>query len=279
SNNATAPNDLTEKAAASASLPNDLTEVADTGAAIPVNLTEVSSSDALAPNDLTEKAAVTPDAPNDLTETVSSGAAAPSTITSVDACPFPRTLTPLLNLDFANQSYAQGQTSVAFDDLFTYSRNSNATFWNRRLDRNGKWKTFLDTDIAGDVTNRLVGSEDLSYWDGVGVSYIANAATNPLDGKLTASKLYETSGMTHQMDSTATPFAVGLQYTMSCYFKKTNSNRNIYMSLPATAFASDTIIVVDTATGALLDIDAGVDYAVSTYEGDGWFRFSLTATC
>ncbi len=279
SNNATAPNDLTEKAAASASLPNDLTEVADTGAAIPVNLTEVSSSDALAPNDLTEKAAVTPDAPNDLTETVSSGAAAPSTITSVAACPFPRTLTPLVSMDFANNAYAQNQTSVAFDDLFTYTRNSSATFWNRRLDRSGKWQTFLDTDVVGDVENLFTYSESFTNWTAVGLSVVENATTNPVDGLKTADQLVETSGMTHQIDSNSVSFTSGLKYTASFYIKKTDNNRNAYISLPAAAFASDTIIVVDTATGVLLDIDAGVDYATSVYEGENWFRFSLTATC
>ncbi len=280
SNDATAPNNLTEKAAASASLPNDLTEIADTGAAIPVNLTEVSSSDALAPNNLTEKAVVTPDAPNDLTETVSSGAAAPSTITSVAACPFPRTLTPLVNMDFANNAYAQDQTSVAFDDLFTYSRNSSETFWNRRLDRNGKWKTFLDTDVVGDVTNLLTYSEHFDHadWTKTNANITTNAAINPFDGLMTAYKLIEnTSNSNHSLLTNNVAFTSGNNYTFS-FYAKAAERHEVYVIFETTSFPAGSNVYFNLAAGTYRGFGTAQPTVAISHIDNGWYKCSITGT-
>ena len=68
-------------------------------------------------------------------------------------------------MNFAAKSYTQSGTPVAFDDLFTYSRASSATFTNRRAKATGGYEYFLDTDYVGDVTNLVTYSEDFSNAD------------------------------------------------------------------------------------------------------------------
>ena len=276
----TAPNNVTEKTVSGASVPSNLAELSDSGAAIPSSLTELSDSGASAPANLAELSDSGAIAPVNLTESTNSGALAPVSLTETVVSAFPRTMTPLVSMDFANNAYSQDNTSVAFDDLFTYARNSNATFWNRRLNKNGKWESFLDTDVVGTVTNLLTYSEQFDHvnWIKVRANITANAAANPVDGSMTVDSLTEdvTASDTHYIRYTNLPHTSGNNYTYYIYIKP-NGRSEIQITLGTSAFPTSANAVFNIQAGAVVELGAGASEALITYEGDGWYKCSVSA--
>lgn len=163
--------------------PNDLPSDAAGAVAVPNTLPSDAAGAVNTPNTLSADAAGAVAVPNTLPADGAGSVASPVSLPSVAAAAAPRTLTPMVNLDFAAKSYARKGRTVLFDDLLTYTRPSSATFINRRPDVDGGYEYFLDTDYVGDVTNLATYSEDFSDADWLkssGASVTANATESPL---------------------------------------------------------------------------------------------------
>ena len=294
------PNNLTEASTGSVVAPNDLTESSAGSSSTPVNLTESTSGSVDTPANLTESSVVSASTPVNLTESTSGAVATPvnltessvgSTATPVNltesgagsiAVPvnlaeqavasIPRPLVPLVGMNFTKNRYAQDGEEVAFDDLFTYSRNSNATYWNRRLDQNGKWETFLDTDIVGSVENLQLHSEsfDHSDWGKSNLTVIANATNNHFGVRLADEIVEDDYNGTHIL-SDGNAFTSGSTYAFSVYVKANGRGQVRISAGNLTTF--DASSDFDINSGVVLRSLNG--HASITYERDGWWRCTV----
>ena len=204
--------------------------------------------------------------------------AAPISLPSQGAAALPRSLTPMVEFDFAAKRYVQDGVAVAFEDIFNYTRASSATFTNRRLKKNGGYEYFLDTDYVGSVENLITYSEDFSDadWSKSGVSVTGNAAIAP-DGTLTADKLIEDSANTQKQINSA-DFGADTYGNFSCYAKSAENN---YVQLSGVKTVSD-YVNFDVKNGVITAIGSGVKNAKIINVGGGWFKcsaqLSLNAT-
>jgi hypothetical protein len=269
------PADLTEKAASSPSAPVDLTEKAVGTVAAPVDLTEKAVGAVSAPVDLTEKAASSPSAPVDLTEKAVSTPAAPVSLTTVTASAFPRTLTPLVQMDFAAGCYAQCGNPRTFDELFTYSRNSSATFINRRIGCNGGYEYFLDTDYVGNVENLVTFSEafDNAAYTKTRSTITANNSAGV--GSQLMDRLQEdaTASNTHLATSTATTVSSGATVTLSIDAK---ADERSWILLYEVESADG--FYFDVKNGVIGSAVGGSEIAKIEPLGNNVFRCSITVT-
>ena len=180
----------------------------------------------------------------------------------------------MVDFDFAAKSYAKNGLAVAFDDIFTYTRASSATFTNRRLKKNGGYEYFLDNDYVGSVTNLLKYSEDFSdttLWATNG-AIITNAAIAP-DGTLSADHLQETSissahGKFQGFDITAGT------YTRSIYAKAAERS---WFYVKQYDGVSNSGAWFNLTAGTVGTVQAGMTAAMEP-AGDGWFKCSITNT-
>ena len=269
-----APNTLTPDAAGAVAVPNTLTPDAAGAVAVPNTLTPDAAGTVAAPNTLSADAAGTVAAPNTLSADAAGTIAAPISLPSVTAAAFPRSLTPMVDFDFAAKSYAKDGVAVAFEDIFTYTRASSATFTNRRLKKNGGYEYFLDTDYVGSVENLLKYSEDFSdtaLWATNG-AIITNAAIAP-DGTLSADHLQETSissahGKFQSFDITAGT------YTRSIYAKAAERS---WFYVKQYDGVSNSGAWFNLTAGTVGTVQAGMTAAMEP-AGDGWFKCSITNT-
>ena len=221
-----APNTLTPDAAGAVAVPNTLTPDAAGAVAVPNTLTPDAAGTVAAPNTLSADAAGTVAAPNTLSADAAGTIAAPISLPSVTAAAFPRSLTPMVDFDFAAKSYAKDGVAVAFDDIFTYTRASSATFTNRRAKKNGGYEYFLDTDYVGNVTNLLKYSEDFtgSDWssslsgDG-SVSVLSNTTLSPNNDMTADTITVNATGLGIAALVQPLSSTVGNPYSVSAYFK------------------------------------------------------------
>ena len=135
-----------------------ITPITPSGSNAPNDLPSDAAGAVAVPNTLPSDAAGAVAVPNTFPADGAGSVASPVSLPSVAAAAAPRTLTPMVNLDFAAKSYARKGRTVLFDDLLTYTRPSSATFINRRPDEDGGYEYFLDTDFVGSVTNLLTYS-------------------------------------------------------------------------------------------------------------------------
>lgn len=268
------PNNLTEQAAVSPAIPNDLTEEAAVAPAIPNDLTELSSNDVAVPNDLNEEAAVAPAIPNDLTEQSPADIAVPNVLTNIAAQEVPTTLTKYLNLDFTRQHYAVCGIAKTFDSIFNYSRNSSATFMNRRVNC-GRLEYFMDVDFSGSVDNLLTYSENFQSSDwGKGSCFILTNRGRSPDSSYNADLLIE--------DISASSFHFMFQnftynasiYTFSVYAKAKERSQIQIVIRDSSGFRS---YGFDLTIGKIIDgeFTPATDSKIEPV-GDDWFRCSIT---
>ena len=168
-----------------------ITPITPSGSNAPNDLPSDAAGAVAVPNTLPSDAAGAVAVPNTLPADGAGSVASPVSLPSVAAAAAPRTLTPMVNLDFAAKSYARKGRTVLFDDLLTYTRPSSATFINRRPDVDGGYEYFLDTDYVGNVTNLATYSEDFSDADWVksGAITVSSKDTLAPDGTKTADKV------------------------------------------------------------------------------------------
>jgi len=266
------PVNLTESTSGSVDTPANLTESSVVSASTPVNLTESTSGAVATPVNLTESSVGSTATPVNLAESGAGSIAVPVNLAEQAVASIPRPLVPLVGMDFTKNRYAQDGGEVAFDDLFTYSRNSNATYWNRRLDQNGKWETFLDTDIVGSVENLQLHSEsfDHSDWGKSNLTVIANATNNHFGVKLADEIVEDDYNGTHIL-SDGNAFTSGSTYAFSVYVKANGRGQVRISAGNLTTF--DASSDFDINSGVVLRSLNG--HASITYERDGWWRCTV----
>lgn len=273
------PNSKTTISESTAGNPTSKTTVSEAAAGNPASKTTISEASAGNPTSKTTIAEDSAGSPTAKTTIAESTAGNPTAKTTIPAAGFPRALIPLVDMHFDTQSYSQQGNPVLFDDLFTYSRNSSATFINRRI-VNNKAEFFLDTDFVGTVTNLLTFSEqfDNASWTKTRASIIANSTTAP-DGTLTADTLVEdsTASSTHTVDHPSISFTSGNQYTVS-FFAKAKERTECFIKLNDSAFPAISSAIFNIQAGVLIDSGSGLDSTSIESAGNGWFRCSVTAT-
>lgn len=268
------PNDLTEQGTGSVAIPNNLTEQSAGSVAIPNNLTEQSAGSVAIPNNLTEQSAGSVAIPNNLTEQSAGSVAIPNNLTEQAVGTIPRTLDPILKLDFENEVY-ETTSNQGLDDIVTYSRNSSASFWNRRQDEQGRWETYLDTDYVGSVTNLVTQSDDIlnADWEKTNLT-----ATATQDGGTRLVSADATTGYFRQQvaltaNSTYTVFidakageTTNFNFLILSSAYSSGGNRTIEFKL-------DTGIIGTVGSGGGDDIIPSIHYL-----GDGIYRCVVTFT-
>lgn len=289
-NDPVAPKDLTEKAVGTIALAKNLTEKAPISPIAPIELTEeVVGTIALAKN-LTEKAATSPAAPTTLTEKAVGTIAtpinltekapvspvAPIELTEQPASAVPRALTPLVDMHFFSDDYSQNGNPVLFDDLFTYSRNSNASFINRRIDSKGKFEYFLDTDVVGLVTNLLTFSEDFNGvdWTSEQASITSKADFFTTLGVFADKLIVNTSNNNHRVVQDI-DWVSGTTYTLSVSAKR-DGYRYLALALPPQAFPFQRDAVFDLQAGVISGLDNDLEASIS-FQGDGIYLCSISS--
>ena len=288
------PTELTETGEVKPIAPLELTEVANNSVGVPTGLTEIASSSVDAPTELSDTAEIKPDAPDELAEVTNNSVGAPTglsvvasnsvgiptELSEVALNPILRTIESVLNLNFAQQSYAENDEGRALTDLVDYSRNSSATFWNRRINERGRFETFLDIDYVGNVENLATYSEDLLGADWTDSSGLDTTATNEKtpDGK--PAFLLTSDGLT----------------TFPTISQDVTESGTINLGFAVKDFDSGYCVIRIEGTG----IGGGADTVSSwqfnfngdfkyqsgfsepelsaTYEGDGWWYITIAAS-
>ena len=248
-----------------------ITPITPSGSNAPNDLPSDAAGAVAVPNTLPSDAAGAVAVPNTLPADGAGSVASPVSLPSVAAAAAPRTLTPMVNLDFAAKSYARKGRTVLFDDLLTYTRPSSATFINRRPDVDGGYEYFLDTDYVGDVTNLVTYSEDFSNsdWSKSATSVQSNVVDSPYSN-FTADKLIlsSTSGnilstVTTSNESIASVYVkIGSNIT-SLQFRDGNGGAYSFFNLSG----GDFIVGVSTTNQAYAD-----------YIKDGWWKLSIVVS-
>ena len=266
---ASIPNSKTTIADSGASIPNSQTTIADSSAAIPNSKTTIADSSASIPNSQTTIAGASASIPNSKTTIADSTPTIPTTKTTITGAAIPRTLTPLVGMNFAANCYSQNGNPVEFSDLFTYSRSSSATFINRRL-VNNKYEYFLDTDYVGDVENLLTYSEQLDHadWTKANATISTNSGFDENGDKL-ADRVYPTT--------TGTLRGVNQSVTL------TTADHNISFKVKAAGFNWVKIFDGAGVNGAWFNISTGVIGTISGSTeaeieplGNDWYRCSIS---
>jgi hypothetical protein len=210
--------------------PNDLPSDAAGAVAVPNTLPSDAAGAVNTPNTLSADAAGAVAVPNTLPADGAGSVASPVSLPSVTAAAAPRTLTPMVNLDFAAKSYARKGRTVLFDDLLTYTRPSSATFINRRPDVDGGYEYFLDNDYVGGVTNLFKHSEDFgdTDWNKTNMSFVTNTAISPF-GDLTADRA-TSQDVAFDFFSQIVTAVIGQYYTVSFYVKAATASTYAFRS-------------------------------------------------
>ena len=266
------PNTLTGEAVGVVAAPNTLTGEAVGVVAAPNTLVGEAVGAVAAPNTLVGEAVGSVSAPNTLVGEAVGSVSAPNTLVGVTPAAFPRTLTPLVDMNFATKSYAQSGTPVAFDDLFTYSRASSATFTNRVAKATGGYDYFLDTDYVGDVENLLTYSEqfDNAAWSKSNVSVTANMEIAP-DGTFSADRYTENNALSYKRLSqslgatlNATPHVFSIQIKAAgrkwVLIWSDNLGKGAYFNISTGTLGTDT-----SDNGASI-----------VNKGNGWYECSIS---
>jgi hypothetical protein len=207
-----------------------ITPITPSGSNAPNDLPSDAAGAVAVPNTLPSDAAGAVNTPNTLPADGAGAVASPVSLPSVAAAAAPRSLTPMVNLDFAAKSYARKGRTVLFDDLLTYTRPSSATFINRRPDVDGGYEYFLDTDYVGNVTNLLTYSEDFGNadWSKTNMAVVTNTAISPFGG-LTADRATSQDVAFDFFSQTVTA-VIGQYYTVSFYVKAATTSTFAFRS-------------------------------------------------
>ena len=285
-----APIDLSELSGNSPGNPVDLSETAPVTPGNPSNLSEESASAPDAPNtltatsenspgnpvDLSEVTPVTPGNPTNLTETALASPGNPNSLTAIAAAVVPRTLTPVIDLNFAANTYEYLGEGDDLLDIVTYSRASSATYVERYRNALGAYDYYLKEDFVGTVTNLIQYSEqfDNADWTKSNSSVVADKINGPNSFGKVADKLVESGASASFSLTQAVTVTSGATVTFSVFAKADERN---WVAL----FESESVSgrYFDLKTGSLGEDLSGVpDESSIRYVGDGWYYCSITAT-
>ena len=178
----------------------------------------------------------------------------------------------MVEFDFAAKRYVQDGVAVAFDDIFTYTRASSATFTNRRAKKNGGYEYFLDTDYVGSVENLATYSEDLTDADWVksSLTVTGNAVIAP-DGSMSADKLTESNGASYK--KALQNFGATLNATMHIFSIQVKSAGRDWVLLRSDNLSKGAYFNISAGT---LGTDTSDNGASITYMGNGWYECSIS---
>ena len=251
-----------------------ITPITPSGSNAPNDLPSDAAGAVAVPNTLPSDAAGAVAVPNTLPADGAGSVASPVSLPSVAAAAAPRTLTPMVNLDFAAKSYARKGRTVLFDDLLTYTRPSSATFINRRPDVDGGYEYFLDTDFVGSVENLLTYSEDFSDADWSKSQATINANTiNAPDGTLTADKFTEKTTAGNKILSESANILASTLYTYSIHLKNNGRPNGRLRIATDVGFLCDGTYDLDGGTFGVSN--AVVESSITKLEND-WYKISVT---
>ena len=226
------------------------------------------------PNTLPADSAASVGTPNTVPADGAGIIAAPIALPSQGAATLPRSLTPMVEFDFAAKRYVQDGVAVAFEDIFTYTRPSSATFINRRAKKNGGYEYFLDNDFVGSVTNSMLYSEDFSKspWVGTYATSTVNQLIAP-DGTLTANKITYPVASYGWFGQNQYGYTNNDVVTFSAYYKAGSITKVVHNFYRGNV---DAYIKVDLLSGAILNSVNTIESSVVNV-GDGWYKLSVTA--
>jgi hypothetical protein len=130
-------------------------------------------------------------------------------------------------------------------------------------------------------TNALLQSGNIGAWSGsvgtkTNVTLTENAITAP-DGTQTADKVQRTVLDTSADYRQAKSVVAGNDYTFSI-FAKADVQARLELDFSNSRFTSQDYVRFDVDTGTAYGSGSGATYSITNY-GNGWYRFSLTATC
>ncbi len=262
------PNSPTAKAAGSVAIPNSLTPEAAGQVSIPNSLTPEAAGQVSIPNLPTAETEGQVAIPNLPTAESAGTVAIPNSLTSQPASVLPRALCPLLSLSFSDDSYAQCGQPRSFDDVLTYSRPSNGSFINQRVDC-GTFEYFLDTDVVGSVENLATFSEqfDDADWNKVNVTLTVNNE-NDSQGVKTADKLQPTTtGTLRGVDQSIT--LTTANHTVSFEVKSDGFNWVRILDAAGTNSAWFNVL-----TGVVGTVSGGAETKIEPL-ADDWYRCSI----
>lgn len=261
----------------------------------PENIPSKPVVDVDAPVNLSSEPVGDINAPDDISSEPVEPINTPSSIPSQPKNPVLRALTPLLSLDFASETYAQGLTPKNLLDIVTYSRASAATFTNRQKNNIGQWEYFIDTaqngelrleydpetgealgaKLEGSSTNQALWSDDFTQpsWSKEGGVTVNGAFLSP-DNTLTAQKITKVADVGFQgVRLISSPVNAGEYEAVSIYAKAGTitvfsiTHNDIDGGTPASKFDLSAGVVVSTGVGLIAEIEN---------IGGGWFRCSST---
>lgn len=269
------PNTLTADPIGEVAIPNTLTADAVGAIAIPNTLNAEAVGAVAIPNTLNAEAYGAIAVPNTLTADAVGVVAAPNVLAPQAPSAFPRTICPLVSLDFASQLYAQCGSPVAFDDLFAYSRASSATFINRTPKCTAGYDYFVDTVlddtlrfeydpetgenlgalIEGSSTNLALYSEEFDNAAWTKTATTINTNTGVAPDKTSSMDEIEVSSAAATQGISTNSFTAdgGSSYTFSIYILKSLSNFDValYYRSPISGSTQYAILVFNPATGVV----------------------------
>jgi hypothetical protein len=123
-------------------------------------------------------------------------------------------------------------------------------------------------------TNLITYSEDVNAWSKTNASVSQNTKTAP-NGALTADTVTRTSSSADIRQTISV--TTGNDYTITI-FAKADTDAEIQIDVSNTAFSGADFAQFNIKTGAFVSGGTGATYSV-TDVGDGWRRYSLTASC
>ena len=266
----------TTVADASAGNATSKTVIADASAGNATSKTTI--ADASAGNATSKTAVSAVSAGNATSKTVIADASAGNATakTVITAASIPRALTPVVHMHFDSQNYSLHSNPIEFSDLFTYSRDSTASFMNRRI-VNNRSEYFRDADFVGTVTNLLTYSEQLdnAAYTEVRATLTPDITQSPIND-MTADKMTEdsTASATHHIRRSES-FTSGTDYTISI-FVKADERSQIAITAQAPAVTGGYRAIFDLSNNIVLSRSQS-DYVASVWSvGDGWSLCSIT---
>lgn len=178
-----------------------------------------------------------------------------------------------IGLDFVRNIHytkdATGKVTIApFNSLFTFARNSSATF----RGANGR--------IQYANENLFVGSQvSTGIVNGTGVNRTDNSGIAP-DGTNTAVLVTETTASSGHFVGTTATIIEGMTYTASSYVKYAGKSQIIFSFGKSGGPFTRGRFIFDFNNESITEFNAGSPVTVSNkiaqYVGNGWYRLSVT---
>jgi hypothetical protein len=273
------PNSTAAETAGSVAIPNSVTAETAGSVAIPNATTAETAGSVAIPNSVTSETAGSVAIPNSTTAETAGSVATPNSVTAESATTFPRSLTPKIAFDFADNLYSLCGVPKSLTDITTYTRASSASFVNRRINGcSGRYEYFLDTDYVGTVTNLFTYSEqfDNADWTKGDASVTANAALDPFGGRAADKLAADSTGTIKPEIFQTVTSTVSQKYTSTFYVKSAEVHL-VQISYFSGDVANNPRANFNLSTGELGSVDADIVASISSV-GDGWYRITSTVT-